>query len=66
MRVQINYLFVARHVELRIALLVHRAQGVNLELPDLRVERERGVRRDLKVPRVIVASLVYKVFQDLR
>jgi hypothetical protein len=46
--------------------LIHRAQEVSLELLDLRVEREKGAKRDLKVPRAIVASLVYKVFQDLR
>jgi hypothetical protein len=46
--------------------LIHRVHEVSLEPQDLRVERETGVRRDLKVPRVIVASLVYRVFQDLR
>jgi len=46
--------------------LLHRAQEVSLERRDLRAERETKVRRDLRVPRVIVASSVCKVSQDLR
>jgi hypothetical protein len=46
--------------------LLYRAQEVSLELLDLRVARERGVRRDLKVPKAIVVSLACKVFQVLR
>jgi hypothetical protein len=46
--------------------LLYRVQEVSLELLDLRAVRERGVRRDLKVPRVIVVSLACKVFQVLR
>jgi hypothetical protein len=46
--------------------LLHRVQEVSLELLVLRAVREREVRRDLKVPRVIVASSACKVFLELR
>jgi hypothetical protein len=46
--------------------LLDRAQEVSLELLDLRVVRERGVRRDLKVLKAIAVSSACKVFQVLR
>ena len=46
--------------------MLHRDQEVSLELLVLRVVKEREVRRDLKVPRVIVDSSGCKVFLDLK
>jgi transposase-like protein len=46
--------------------LLHRALEVSLELLDLRVVRERKVKRGLKVPKATVVSSACKVFQVLR